>query len=53
MGSKTEKFKISYRDKVMKGKGGTLADVHLVESYKKYNQQEYEEETFICKCVIF
>ena len=51
IGSKTEKFKLTYRDKVKSG--SALTDVYHVESYKKYNATEYEEETIICKCSIF
>ena len=40
-----------FRDKV--DKNTRICDVYLVESYKKYNQMEYEEDTIICKCNIF
>ena len=40
-----------FRDKV--NKETRICDVYLVESYKKYNQMEYEEDTIICKCSIF
>ena len=46
-----ERHKISFRDKV--NKETRICDVYLVESYKKYNQMEYEEDTIICKCSIF
>ena len=40
-----------FRDKV--DKNTRICDVYLVESYKKYNHMEYEEDTIICKCNIF
>ena len=46
-----ERHKITFRDKV--DKNTRICDVYLVESYKKYNQMEYEEDTIICKCSIF
>lgn len=46
-----ERYKIAFRDKVHRNK--PVADVVYVESYKKYNQMEYEEEAVICKCTIF
>ena len=46
-----ERYKLHFRDKVQKGTA--IADVHLVESYKKYNQMDVEEETTFCKCTIF
>ena len=46
-----ERHKIMFRDKV--DKNTRICDVYLVESYKKYNQMEYEEDTIICKCNIF
>ena len=46
-----ERHKIMFRDKV--DKNTRICDVYLVESYKKYNQMEYEEDTIICKCSIF
>ena len=47
----SERHKIMFRDKV--DKNTRICDVYLVESYKKYNQMEYEEDTIICKCSIF
>ena len=46
-----DRHKIMFRDKV--DKNTRICDVYLVESYKKYNQMEYEEDTIICKCNIF
>ena len=47
-----DRFKLTFRDKVQSGSG--VADVHLVESYKKYNAMEdHEESTTICRCTIF
>ena len=43
--------KISFRDKVQTGT--RVCDVHLVESYKKYNAAEMDEDTIICRCSIF
>ena len=37
----------------MQGNKTALEDTFLVESYKKYNAMEIEEETTICKCTIF
>ena len=49
--SGAERHKLMFRDKV--DKNTRICDVYLVESYKKYNQMEYEEDTIICKCSIF
>ena len=47
-----ERYKLAFRDKVQSG-NKSLSDVTYVESYKKYNQMEAEEETTFCKCTIF
>ena len=44
------KFQITYVDKVQKGE--PLAQVHLVESYKKYNAEENPNSTSPC-CSLF
>ncbi len=47
----SSRYKIAFRDKV---KAQTpIADTIWVESYKKYNAMDAEEETTICKCAIF
>ena len=44
--------KMMFRDKVNKGQA--LHDLHLVESYKKYNLSTDEEGgDIICKCSVF
>ena len=43
-------FKISYVDKV--DKGTPLAEVHLVESYKKYNAEDPHQPSSPC-CSLF
>ena len=48
----TQRYKIAFRDKVG-NKDKNIADVHWVESYKKYNSMDVDEETTICKCAIF
>lgn len=53
IGGKQDKFKLVFRDKCKTAPSKTIADIHYVESYKKYNLTDYEEETIICKCSIF
>ena len=48
---KKEGHQITFRDKAEKGQ--RVCDVYLVESYKKYNAMEIEDDTVICKCAIF
>ena len=50
-GEKRSGHKIQFRDKVEKG--ARVSDVYLVESYKKYNAAELDEDTIICRCSIF
>lgn len=46
-----DRYKITFRDRSDVGK--PIDDIIYVESYKKYNQMDVEEETTICKCAIF
>ena len=50
-GKATPQHQITFRDKAEKGQ--RVCDVYLVESYKKYNAMEIEDDTVICKCTIF
>lgn len=44
--------RIVFRDQVDRGNG--VADIHEVESYKKYNvMNDLDDDTFKCKCNIF
>jgi len=49
--SNGSRYRISFRDKVQAQT--EIADTFYVESYKKYNASETEEETQFCKCSIF
>ena len=52
LGTSDKKHKLTFRDRVCKGE--KISDVHYVESYKKYNQFDYQEEDiFNCKCTVF
>lgn len=52
LGLRDKKHKLTFRDRVIKGQ--KVSDINYVESYKKYNSFDYqEEEIFNCKCTIF